>query len=286
MRKSTNSGIHSGRVGKKRYPIEENLAFIADHGFEVLDINFCAAIYEGLEKEDTTLLGDGWKDNVRRIGKECARHGMRVRVSHLPFYEFGAPHEKKEFKLDMVRRALEASGMLGVEWAVLHPSRLADPLEAERATLEYLTPLAAMGEKLGVGLTIENMAGPAGFCSDPARLSRFVDGFGTRVGICWDTGHANLAGLPQAEALRTVGKRLKCLHVHDNFGKGDDHRPPFMGNVDWRSVMAALREIGFEGDLNYEVTATNLPEEMRDVHAAYVDRTADLLIRMFEGRTA
>jgi sugar phosphate isomerase/epimerase len=284
MRRSTNSGIHSGRVGKKRYPIEENLAFIADHGFEVLDINFCGTIHEGDERIDTTLHGDGWMRNVRRIGREAAKWGMEILVSHPPFFQFWNPAvEGREFKMEMVHRSLEASAMLGVRWAVLHPCRLPDAAEAERATREYVAPLLDRAGRLGVGLAIENMPQAEGFCADASALSRFVDGLGPGVGICWDTGHANITGLPQPEALRIVGKRLKCLHVHDNFGKGDDHRPPFMGNIDWRSVMGALKEIGYMGDLNFEVNATNLPESLRAVHAEYVVRTADVLIAAFEG---
>jgi len=284
MKKSANSGMHSGRVGRTRYPMEENIAFLAYLGFEVLDINFSASIYEGEEKIDVTLPTDGWKENVRAIGREAGKRGMRIRQSHLPFYEYWNPGlEKAEFMLEMVRRALEASAMLGVEWAVLHPSRFPDAQEAERATREYLDPLMEEAERLGVGIAVENMTRKGTYGSDAATLCRLVDGFGPRAGICWDTGHANLSGISQAESLRAVGDRLKCLHVHDNFGKGDDHRPPFMGTVDWREVMRALREIGYRGDLNFEVNATNLPERMRVVHGEYVTRAADVLIAMFEG---
>ncbi|MBO5369797.1 MAG: sugar phosphate isomerase/epimerase [Clostridia bacterium] len=43
------------------------------------------------------------------------------------------------------------------------------------------------------------------------------------IGICWDFGHAHLASVDQLRGLQTVGKRLVCTHIHDNFGNGDDH---------------------------------------------------------------
>ena len=73
------------------------------------------------------------------------------------------------------------------------------------------------------------------------------------MGICWDFGHANLMGIDQREALRVMGKRLKATHVADNSGKLDDHILPFQGNVNWRSILPVLSEIGYEGDLTFEI---------------------------------
>jgi sugar phosphate isomerase/epimerase len=69
-----------------------------------------------------------------------------------------------------------------------------------------------------------------------------------KVGVCWDTGHANLSdGIDQAESIRRLGAWLKCLHVYDNHGVTDEHILPMMGTIEWRSIMAALREINYEG---------------------------------------
>ena len=50
-----------------------------------------------------------------------------------------------------------------------------------------------------------------------------------------------------ANAIREAGKLIKCLHIGDN----TRHCPGY-GNMDWRAILKALTEIGFEGTLSYE----------------------------------
>ena len=70
------------------------------------------------------------------------------------------------------------------------------------------------------------------------------------------------------------------LHVHDNFGK-DQHIPPFCGNINWNAVMQALANVGYDGDLNFEVNATNVPEASRKEHAAYLVSVGRHLIDLY-----
>ena len=84
-------------------------------------------------------------------------------------------------------------------------------------------------------------------------LCTLVDSFADdRVKICWDFGHANLMHFNHEHAIRTVGSRIKCTHVHNNFKATDDHLPPDSGNISWETVMAALYSTGFDGPLTLE----------------------------------
>jgi L-ribulose-5-phosphate 3-epimerase len=85
-------------------------------------------------------------------------------------------------------------------------------------------------------------------------------------GICWDFGHANLAGIDQCGALRAIGKNLKALHVNDNKGEHDDHTAPYFGTIVWEPIMKTLKEIGYEGEFTYEAHnfACVLPDGIHD----------------------
>ena len=87
-------------------------------------------------------------------------------------------------------------------------------------------------------------------------LARLCDSVNAKnVGICWDTGHANIMEheQPQDEAIRFLGKRIKCTHIHNNFKNYTDlHQPPDTGNIDWDQVMKAFREIGYDGPFTLE----------------------------------
>ncbi len=85
--------------------------------------------------------------------------------------------------------------------------------------------------------------------------------FGAEVlGFCFDSGHANLVGLDFESFLRTLGPRLKVLHLHDNDGITDLHQIPYTfaksreneTSTDWGGFLRGLRAIHYEGTLNFE----------------------------------
>ena len=152
---------------------------------------------------------------------------------------------------------------------------------------------------MGCGIAIENMADSYGgpknphrrpggsYCSTHVELCELVDSFHVdNVGICWDFGHAALMGIDQREALRYMGKRLKATHVADNNGMKDDHILPFQGSLDWRSILPVLGEIGYEGDLTYEIhsSTSRLPDELVDPMAKMCHDVGRYLLSLAEGK--
>ena len=78
-----------------------------------------------------------------------------------------------------------------------------------------------------------------------------------------------------------VGSRLKALHVNDNAGgRPDEHLPPYMGSVDWDSHIPVLKEIGYDGDFNYEVLPRRVPEELIPIIAEYLIKVGRRLMEM------
>lgn len=45
----------------------------------------------------------------------------------------------------------------------------------------------------------------------------------------------------------------EMVHVHDNFGRTDDHLPPGKGGIDWRELLGSLETAGFNGMLMLEL---------------------------------
>ena len=170
-----------------------------------------------------------------------------------------------------------------------YPDDAPDFRESKRRNYEYFMPYLELADRFGCGIAIENMADgfsthrrPGGvYCSTHVELCDLVDSFHvSNVGICWDFGHANLMGIDQREALRVMGKRLKATHVADNSGKLDDHILPFQGNVNWRSILPVLSEIGYEGDLTFEIhnSTSRLPDHLVDATAALCEQVGRYLL--------
>lgn len=76
--------------------------------------------------------------------------------------------------------------------------------------------------------------------------------------ICVDTGHTHEVEsfwvIPPEEMIRTLGKDVTLLHLHDNSGHWDDHLLPGMGNIKWGAVFDALDDIGYSGVYNFELS--------------------------------
>jgi sugar phosphate isomerase/epimerase len=260
-------------------------------GFKVLDLNLCALLRGGTE-----LNGDDWKTRLDLVCREKERLGIDFVQSHPPYrpfvgLHFATPEEDARF-VSLTERALDASAAVGVKWAVLHPVTGADgsslDLEANlEANREAFDRVVEYADKRGVGIAFENMCDSKGrrrFGATAEDLLALADSFESAgVGICWDTGHANRVYADQVPAIRKLGRRITATHIDDNLGVDDLHMLPFLGTVPWERVMEAFREIGYQGDLIYEININNrMPADLKDMSAAYSYQVGRYLLSLAE----
>ena len=100
------------------------------------------------------------------------------------------------------------------------------------------------------------------------------------LGFCFDSGHANLVGIDFEDFIKTLGPRLKVLHLHDNDGLRDLHQIPYTftktrenkSSTDWEGFVRGLRGIHFDGVLNFETAPVlkAFPEEMKKRLKKYI----------------
>lgn len=74
------------------------------------------------------------------------------------------------------------------------------------------------------------------------------------VGILFDTFHANIEEKDIGQGFRTVAPYLKHVHACEN-----DRGTPGSGHVEWPSVFAVLRDVGYDGWLTIESFGFALP---------------------------
>ena len=98
------------------------------------------------------------------------------------------------------------------------------------------------------------------------------------VGMVPDTGHIQLGGADPKEIIRKYSSRLNYFHLKDT--KGIFKRPNFgpnlrelgNGEIDFPSIMALLKEVGYKGWLNVEQDFTELtPKESAMLSMIYID---------------
>jgi sugar phosphate isomerase/epimerase len=261
-------------------------------GYQVMDINFCDAV-----KEHCEVFSDNWRDEVEKIAEEAEILGIEFSQCHLPFYNvIDSKFENRELYEKMISRCIEASGRLGVKWAILHAgTAIWDNRSikvAKEKNIEYFKPQLETAAKHNLGIAIENMADflveglpRRRYTANVEELCDLVDSLESdNVGICWDFGHANLIGCDQVKSLKYVGNRLKATHVADNLGIYDDHIAPFHGNIDWISIMKVLKEINYTGDFTYEIhnATMRMPDALRQAALEYTFEIGKYLLSIAE----
>jgi len=170
---------------------------------------------------------------------------------------------RREADMERIRRELICCADLGVEYVVLHPGTgegHSSPEELRpiyQLDLQNLSRLADQAGELGVRIGLENTMDYSGGRHFGARPSELLDLLADldhpALGICVDTSHAHVQKLDIGAAIREFGQHLCATHISDNDGSGDQHLTPGKGTINWPAVMAAFKEIGYQGIFNLEI---------------------------------
>jgi len=256
-------------------PFTDEIEIMQKFGFEGMDF--------GLNFDISEKFGDRWQEKVEKFAEKAYENDMPIVQTHLP-YSF-PQGTSNEVKFESTKKAILASELLGSPYAVFHAVNPVVASEGYALTHELYMPLVEYGKKHGVDLLVEIMPN---FCTYPITAEQLCDCADRMdIGICWDFGHPNVNKyhLPndQRDEIRYVGKRLKAVHINDNAGgRPDQHLPPFMGSVDWNTHIPVLKEIGYEGDFNYEFLPRNIPHDMYPLIAEYLVTVGRRLMTLCE----
>lgn len=120
---------------------------------------------------------------------------------------------------------------------VIHPGYFAWANEREAAMRQFrqsCEDLAAAAREYSATFSFENMAGMNFFLlRTPDERERAAD-----FGLTLDVGHAHLNGCLPA----FLAGPFCHLHLQDNNGKSDSHSPVGEGTIDFKPVLAAMKE--------------------------------------------
>ena len=232
---------------------EKKCKFAYEAGFRHISVNF----------NDTPEPSDATYDKApSHISAILEKYDLEAVQTHLYYYYPLSSADKIEEELEhRVLREIEVSGKIGAPWCVWHPryfkfGEYEIGVYDEEKTFYYnhetVPYYLAQAKKFGTGIALENLFGSmmyGGFDT----LARLCDSFRTdNVGICLDTGHARINKEDQSAVISFLGNRIKCTHIHNNWGMRDDHAPPLYGDIEWNRIMPAFAAIGYQGPLTLE----------------------------------
>lgn len=170
---------------------------------------------------------------------ELRSSGIRVNSVHAPFgvnCDISSPRDEvHERGVDGLIDSIELASVVGAGIVVIHASDvltdgICKRLDRARGVLREVSVVA---EESGVVLALENL--PPGYLGHtPEEMMLLMEGVKTEaVGVCFDSGHANLSGRFKEFAQLLLPYAVE-VHVHDNDGIHDQHKFPGEGTIEWK----------------------------------------------------
>lgn len=241
-------------------------------GFDAIDYSMFS-----MENDSSPLC----KDNYREYVKELKEYADSLKISflqgHAPFpsYRYNDKAYTQRI-IPYIKRSIEISGLLGIKHLVIHPispTQMEPDAELKEFNLDFYRSLLPLAKEYNVKICLENMWGYDNIrgyiipnvCSFAKELADYVDALDSEYFVaCLDLGHSGLIGERAEDAIRILGKdRLRALHVHDNDHHNDLHILPYYGEMNWKEILKALSDIGYEGNFTYEAATmlAKFPED-------------------------
>lgn len=256
----------------KRLGLEKGLHAIAQSGFDAVDFTFYFELEALVEADNYLQTAYAAKAILDQLGLRCIQ-------AHAPFSLcYGEPFDTSQPHFRNIVRAMEASAVLGAQIIVVHapgsPEGALSP-EALQTYLRLYRALERYCREFSICVGVENLGNAL---STPALLNQLLEQLDERCfAACLDVGHAHMVGIPPQDFIRQLlPGRLRALHIHDNDGTDDQHQLPFLGTVDWKAVMCALRQTNYPGDFTMEAWRflNSLPDSLQPDALCFEARVA------------
>lgn len=231
-------------------PLAETAARLAGFGYDGLELKGDLELYDAAEVKAT-----------------LDEHGLAV-LSLTP-EDVDLPHPDAEVRaeaVDYYLRLLDFAAevgapMVGCHGAVgrIRPVTTAEDLATTTYEQEYVNfvvgvqRIAERAQELGLRLAIEELNRYESHLLNTAEAAaRFVEEVGApNVGLLLDAYHMNIEEADLPSAIRAAGGHLFLFHAADS-----NRQAVGRGHTDFAGIMRALQDIGYDGTIVVECTAS------------------------------
>ncbi|MBO5293794.1 MAG: sugar phosphate isomerase/epimerase [Clostridia bacterium] len=285
MKLSIDNGMLLARFG-----VYESARMIKEAGFDCIDMTYYTV------PVDSPLLDDGYREYAIKLKEYLDELGLECNQAHAPFvFAYGDRFSLEDPHYRAIVRSVESAAILGAKVIVVHSvgHRQGNDILFDRAyNLDYYRSLIPYCEKFGIRIAVENLfeygqnGEFVGRLGTPEELSEFVLELDSPCFCaCLDTGHASLTGVkPEDFVAGMRADTLQVLHVHDGDYLGDRHTLPYLMDFDWQKIMCALKKIGYNGELTFEILNyfRNIPKELIPEALRFAEKTGRYLIVIYK----
>jgi len=240
------------KVGDKK-----GIEMIANAGFDAIDYSFY------FQTKDVYAPGQDYIKHAYEIRECIEKNGIVCNQAHAPFeFKYGMEMSLDEEKYRNIAHAIEAAAIMGAKNIVVHCVQTPNRHDLLDYNYRFYKSFEPICQKHSINIAIENLftynsttKRIGELLSKPEEISELIDRLGNENFVaCLDIGHTALTGIEPQDFIREIDiNKLKALHVQDNNYESDSHTVPYHGMLDWDKITLALGEVGYSGDLTFEI---------------------------------
>lgn len=231
-----------------RDTIEEAFKFAKESGYDGVEVYIAedAEINFNTTKEEALKI----KELANNIGIEicslfCGLGWDYPITSNVP--------EIREKGKQMIHKQIEVASWLGCDTILVVPGIANKEISYDVAynrAYETIKELSGFAEEKKVYIGIENVSNR--FLLSPLELKDFIEKINSPyVGVYFDIGNVLPTGYPE-QWISILGDKIKRMHIKDFNNKYNCGVELMTGDVDFKAVMNACREIGYDGWITAE----------------------------------
>jgi L-ribulose-5-phosphate 3-epimerase len=222
--------------------VEQKLELVKSLGFEGVEID------SPLEIDRAAVVAAAKKTGIVVHGVIDAEHWQK---------RFSDPDEKvRAHAVETLQHAIDDAYTYGATTVLVVPGKVTGKDtenydQVWKRSHEEIAKMVPYAKAKGVRIAIEVVWND--FITKPEELARYVDEFGDpTVGAYFDCSNMVKYGVPDAEWIRKLGKRLLKFDFK-GYSKAKGWVGIGEGDEDWPAILQALGEIGYDGWATAEV---------------------------------
>ena len=265
---------------------------LREYGYTAVDYGL------GDTQEIFKLSEEERKIELEKERKRALEAGVEISQVHGPWRWPPRDYtpEDRANRMEVMKASIRAASYLGCKNWVIHPimpmgvQDVGTPDEQKTWDMNkvFMTELLAYAKEYETTICFETMPMPRLGIGRPDDILRFVNEMNDEnFKICFDTGHAAVFShlISVGDAIRKMGDKIACFHIHDSNAKHDLHMLPGTGVIDWDDVCAAIKEIGYKGVFSLESNNApkNWPKELYEEYNRFGFRLAEYMVSKIEG---
>lgn len=250
--------------------IEEQFKLTKDAGFDTIELNLSEAqaaetiVSKDLALNDSpTLTTEVTAEELANIKALSEKYELPITsistALHWSYPLTSADEATRQKGMDVVKKMIDVCLALGGDTVLVVPG-LVTPTDGYEVcydrSLAAFKELAPYAEEKNIAIGIENVWNK--FLLSPLETRDFIDKIASsHVGMYFDAGNVLQFGFPD-HWVRILGDRIKKVHVKDfntSIGNITGFTSLLNGNLNWKTLVASLHEVGYEGPLTCELSA-------------------------------